>query len=305
MELMCGKGIYPYEYMTGVERLRERSLPPKEEFASLLNEGTATTDAIILPSQISEGDYQHTQKVFKTFGSEDLAGYTVLYCKQDVLLLADVFENFIDVCLEKYGLDSSHYITAPALSWDAMLKKTGVKAELLTDRDRHLFFEEGIRGGISTITNRYAKANNPYMGEDFNPEEETTYLQYLDANNLYGWAMSQPLPIRNFRWFDEDDIRTYMKYPEWIKNCTLEVDLEYPRELHDAHSDYPLAPESLTVGGTKKLIPNLRSKEKYVLHHKNLHQYLKHGMKLTKIHRGVAYSESMFLKEYISNNTES
>ena len=117
--------------------------------------------------------------------------------------------------------------------------------------------------------------------------------------------MSQPLPIRNFRWFDEDDIRTYMKYPEWIKNCTLEVDLEYPRELHDAHSDYPLAPVSLTVGGTKKLIPNLRSKEKYVLHHKNLHQYLKHGMKLTKIHRGVAYSESIFLKEYISNNTES
>ena len=78
MELMCGKGIYPYGYMTGVERLRERSLPPKEEFASLLNEGTATTDAIILPSQISEKDYQHAQKVFKTFGCEDLAGYTVL-----------------------------------------------------------------------------------------------------------------------------------------------------------------------------------------------------------------------------------
>ena len=233
---MCGKGIYPYEYMTGVERLRERGLPPKEEFASLLNESTATTDAIILPSQISEADYQHAQKVFKTFGCEDLAGYTVLYCKQDVLLLADVFGNFIDVCLEKHGLDPSHYITAPALSWDAMLKMTGVKAELLTDRDRHLFFEEGIRGGISTITNRYAKANNPYMGEDFNPEEETTYLQYLDANNLYGWAMSQPLPIRNFRWFDEDDIRTYMKYPEWIKSCTLEVDLDSPRELHDAHS---------------------------------------------------------------------
>ena len=165
MELVCGKGMY----MTGVERLRERSLPPKEEFASQLNEGTATTDAIILPSQISEEDYQHVQKVFKTFGCEDLAGYTVLCCKQDVLLLADVFENFIDVCLEKYGLDPSHNITAPALSWDAMLKMTGVKAELLTDRDMYLFFEEGIRGGISTITNRYAKANNLYMGEAFDP----------------------------------------------------------------------------------------------------------------------------------------
>ena len=111
MELMCGKGIYPYEYMTGVERLRERSLPPKEEFAPLLNEATATTDAIILPSQISKEDYQHAQKVLP------YPGYTVLYCKQDVLLLADVFENFIDVCLEKYELDPSNYITAPVLSW--------------------------------------------------------------------------------------------------------------------------------------------------------------------------------------------
>ena len=103
---------------------------------------------------------------------------------------------------------------------------TGVKAELLTDRDMHLFFEESIRGGISTITNRSVKANNPYMGEDFNPGEETTYLQYLDANNLYGWAMSQPLPVKNFRWLNEDEIKTYTKYPEWIRNCTLEVDLE-------------------------------------------------------------------------------
>ena len=115
------------------------------------------------------------------------------------------------------------------------------------------------------------------MGEAFDPEGETTCLQYLDANNLYGWAMSQPLPVKNFRWLDDDEIGTYTKYPEWIRNCTLEVDLECPKELHDAHNDYPLAPESLTVSGMKKLIPNLWSKEKYVLHHKNLHQYLKHG----------------------------
>ena len=96
-----------------------------------------------------------------------------------------------------------------------------------------------------------------------------------------------------------------MKYPKTIRNCTLEVDLEYPKELHDVHNNYPLAPESVVVSGMKKLIPKLRSTKNYVLHHKNLHQYLKHGMELTKIHRGVAYSESMFLKEYISNNTES
>ena len=162
----------------------------------------------------------------------------------------------------------------------------------MTDRNMHLFFEEGIRRGISTITNRYAKANNSYMGEAFDSEEETTYLQYLDANNLYGWAMWQPLPIRNFRWLDEDDIRTYMKYPKWITNCTLEVDLEYPMELHNIHNDYLLAPES--VSGMKKLIPNFRSKKKYVLHDGNLHQYLKHGMKLTKIHEGLPTSRACF-----------
>ena len=100
--------------------------------------------------------------------------YSRLYCKSDVLLLADIFESFIDVCLEKYKLDFSHYITAPALSWDAMLKMTDVKLRLLTDSDMHLFFEEGIRGGVSMITDRYAKANHKYM-KDFNPKEETLF----------------------------------------------------------------------------------------------------------------------------------
>ena len=143
------------------------------------------------------------------FCCENLSDYTELYCKSDVLLLADVFESFIDVWLEKYKLDSSHYITAPALSWDAMLKMKDVKLKLLTDSDMHLFFEEGTRGGVSTITNRYAKANHKYM-ENFNPEEETSFIQYLDANNFYGWAMSQPLPVRNFMWLSQDEIGTMM-----------------------------------------------------------------------------------------------
>ena len=191
---MLRKGIYPNEYMTGVQSLREQSLPPKEEFASLLGAGVISdSDAIITPSHISDEDYHHAQKVFEAFGCESLADYTELYYKSDVLLLADVFESFIDVCLEKYELDPSHYITAPALSWDVMLRKTGVKLRLLTDSDMHLFFEEGIRGGVSMITNRYTKANHKYM-EGYNPGDKTSFIQYLDANNLYGLAMSQPLP---------------------------------------------------------------------------------------------------------------
>ena len=307
LDLMLRKRVYPYEYMTGVQRLWEKSLTPKEEFASLLSSGVISdSEAMITPSHISDKDYQHAQKVFEAFGCENLADYcdyTGLYCKSDVLLLADVFESFIDICLGKYGLDPSHYITAPALSWDAMLKMTDVKLELLRDSDMHLFFEEGIRGEVSTITNRYAKANHKYM-EDYNPDEPSAYIQYLDANNLYGWTMSQSLPVGNFQWLDEDEIYTYTKYPEWIRFCTLEVDLENPDELHDLHSDYPLAPENVMVNGAKILIPHLGSRKNYVLHYKTLHKYLKYGMKLVKIHRGIKYRESMFLEKYIASNKE-
>ena len=161
----------------------------------------------------------------------------------------------------------------------------------------HLFFEEGIRGGVSTITNRYAEANHKYM-ESYDPEEETSFIQYLDANNLYGWAMSQALPVGNFQWLDEDEIYTFTKYPEWIRSSTLEVGLEYPDELHDLHSDYPLAPENVMANRTKKLITHLGSRKK------TLHQCLGYGMKLVKIHRGIIYRESMFLKKYIASNTE-
>lgn len=159
-------------------------------------------------------------------------------------------------------------------------------------------------GGVSTITNRYAKANHKYM-ENFDPDEPSTFIQYLDANNLYGWAMSKPLPIENFRWLSSDEIGEMMEDHEKIRFCTLEVDLEYPRYLHDLHNDYPLAPETVVVNDTPKLIPNLRDKERYVLHHENLRQYLAYGIRLTKIHRGIAYDESTFLERYIDSNTES
>ena len=250
LDLMMRKGIYPYEYITGVEGFWEKELPQKEKFASALGSGIVFgSGKTIAPSEISDKDYSHSQKVFKTFNCENLADYTKLYCKSDVLLLADVFETFINVCLKKYGLDPSHYLTAPSLSMDAMLKMTEIELELLTDVDMHLFLEKGIRGGISTVTGRYSKANNPYM-EDYDPKKETAYIQYLDANNLYGWAMSRYLPVGNFKWLPEDNIKYYMKIPSNISSCTLEVNLEYPKELHDLHNDYPLAPENIEINGT-------------------------------------------------------
>jgi len=145
--------------------------------------------------------------------------------KLDVLLLTDVFENFRSVCLKNCGLDPCWYFTAPGLAWDACLKKTDVKLELLNDVDMFLMFEKGIRGGVSMIPKRYAKANNKYM-KDFNLEEESKFIQYLDANNLYGLAMSQPLPISDFKWMNENELENCKTDG---KGCILEVDFEYPK----------------------------------------------------------------------------
>ena len=198
LDPMLRKGVYPYEYMTGADKLAETELPPKESFRSMLEAGEMIgSDIEMKPKSITDEEYAHAQNVFNTFECKNLADYTELYCKSDVLLLADVWETFVDVCFEKYKLNPSHYITAPSLAMDAMLKMTSVELELLTDINMYLFFEDGIRGGISTIMGRYAKANNKYM-DDYNSDAPSSYIQYLDANNLYGWAMSQHLPVGKF-----------------------------------------------------------------------------------------------------------
>ena len=131
--------------------------------------------------------------------------------KSDILLLADVFENFRETCLEYYKLDPCHYFTSPGLSWDAMLKMTDIKLELITDIDMFQFIEKGMRGGISYIANRYGKANNKYMKE-YDEKASSKYIMYLDANNLYGWAMSQYLPTGGFRWMTEKQIIETFNY---------------------------------------------------------------------------------------------
>ena len=194
LDLMLRKEVYPYEYMTDIKKLKETKLPPKKCFSSSLNSGVVYSSGsqnIESTTELSDKDYAHAQKVFKTFGCKNQGEYTELYCKSNVLL-ADVFENFIDVCYEEFKLDPAHYITAPSLGIDAMLKMTEVELELLTNIDMYLFFEKGIRGGVSTITNRYGCANNKYMGDQYDPNKPSKYITYEDANNLYGWAMSQP-----------------------------------------------------------------------------------------------------------------
>ena len=286
-ELISRKGIYPYDYMNGIKKFSEEKLPQKEKFYSKLND-----------SNISDEDYDHAQRIWKEFGMKNLGEYHDLYLKSDVLLLADVFEEFRNVCMENYSLDPAWYYTSPGLSWDALLKHSGVKLELLTDPDILLLFEKGIRGGISMISNRFGKANNKFMGEKYDPWSPSKYLAYLDANNLYGWAMMKPLPVGDFKWMNEKELGHWGDFP-----CILEVDLEYPRGLHDLHNDYPLAPERLKIGGVEKLIPNLWDKKKYIVHHENLKLYLELGLKVKKIHRGIKFREEPWMRSYIELNT--
>ena len=288
LSLVKRKGVYPYEYMDSMERFEENKLPPKEAFYSrLTGEG------------ISNEDYKHAKKVWDVFEMKTLQDYHNLYNETDVFLLADVFENFRNICLKNYELDPAHYFTAPGLAWDACLKMTGVNLELLSDIDMLLMIEKGIRGGVSMISNRYGKANNKYMGKSFIDTLISIYIIYLDANNLYGWAMSKPLPTHGFKWMKVDELETWE-----LHSCILEVDLKYPKSLHDLHNDYPLAPEQTVVNKVSKLIPNLGDKKKYILHYENLKQYLRLGLKLTHIHRGIKFKESPWLEKYISLNTK-
>ena len=226
--------------------------------------------------------------------------------QSDTLLLADVFENFRDMCLKEYELDLAHFLSLPGLAWQACLKKTNIELQLLTYYDMLLLVEEGIRGGICHSIHRYAKANNKYM-KNYNNNEESSYIQYLDANNLYGWAMSKKLPVNGFKWIDNNEINEdfIKKYDENNdKGYIFEIDVKYPKRLHELHSDLPFLPERMEINKCKKLVCNLYNKKKYVAHINTLKQALNHGLKLKKIHRVIEFNQEAWLKPYIDRNTE-
>ena len=294
--ILLRKGVYPYEYMDGWDRFNEKTLPNKESFYSSL-----------MMEDISASDYAHANNVFKKFNINNLGEYHDLYVRSDTLLLADIFENFRMSCLENYGLDPTHFISLPGLAWQACLKKTNVELELLTDYDMLLMIEEGIRGGICHAVNRYASANNHYM-KDYDKNKESSYIQYLDANNLYGAAMSKKLPMKPFKWMDdisridEEFIKGYDENSN--KGYVLEVDVNYPQELYDIHSDMPFLPERMVINETKKLVCNLHDKKKYVAHVSVLKQALNHGLKLAKVYRVIEFEQEAWLKKYIDFNTD-
>ena len=316
--LMISKGIYPYEFINDYSRLNVKTLPPKDAFtSSLTNE------------KISEEDYNRALNVYDKFSCQTLLDYHNIYLNSDVLLLSDVWYNFKKTCLKIYDLDPSYYYTAPSLSWDAFLKHTNeeylkkhnkeFELELLTDYDKYLFVENGIRGGLSQISKRYAKANNKYMS-NYNESIIDSYILYLDANNLYGYAMSQYLPLKDFEWNNEEWTKEkIMNLKEDGKlGYIFEVDLHYPVELHDFHNGYPCAPETMkikkdylskwqqedyTENGIKKLVTSFLDKESYKVHFKILQLYLSLGLELNNVKRVLQFEQDDYMKSYIMKNT--
>ena len=243
--LLKQKGFYPYEYIDSVERFKENKLPDISKFYSTLKQ-----------EGISEEEYKHAQNVWNTYNCNTLKDYHNLYLKTDVLLLADAFEQFRDFFLQHHQIDPCYCFSAPGLTWQCGLKYTGIELELLTDYDMLQMFEKGIRGGFSGVLgSSHVKAYNKYTPnyrddneinkfKNFNDLFKENYLLYLDANNLYGWAMSQKLPTKDFKW--EEDPDYYKNIPEG-RGCIVECDLEYPNLCKFNTRRFPLAPEHMIV----------------------------------------------------------
>ena len=254
--LLLRKGVYPHEDMDNWGKFDETTLPPKEAFYSKLNlEG------------IRDADYEHAQKVWEVFGIKYCSEYHDSYAKSYTLLLADVFDDFKNICLEIYELDPTYFVSAPGLAWQACLKKAGAELELLTDYDMLLMVEKGIRSRICLAKHRYAKANNKYMN-NYDKKIDSSYVEHLDANNLYGWAMSQKLPVDGFEWvkilskFNEDFIKNYDENSD--KGYFLEIDVEYPKTLFSSHKDLPFL-QGKKKKKLEKLICSIEDKKNVVL----------------------------------------
>ena len=164
--------------------------------------------------------------------------YHNLYNISDVLLFADIFDNFGNICMNHCGSAPAWHFSAPGLACGATSKITKVQLELLSDPNMLLMIESGITGGNATTSHRHAKANNGYMESEFDSAEESKFMLYLDANNLYGWALSKQLPTSGFEWMTDDELDDWKHL-----SCILEVDLDYPEDLHNLHNDYPRAAE--------------------------------------------------------------
>lgn len=320
------KQVFPHSYITSEAILEEESLPPIEEFKLGLNS----------KKELPEEDYKHAQDAWTELGCKKLWDYSKFYLVIDVAGLADVFEKFRRDSYEAYGMDPVMFYSLPGFAWAAMFRKTKVEVDLLREYEMFAFYEQSIRGGLVQLTKHYQKADNVYTNPE-NHENENDFSRYLflfDANALYSWAMTQPLPTGNHRWIMEAE-RLEKMFPadrlgDWPNKTgdtgyTLMVDLDCPWWLMAETESLPLAPTRETlmpdkysllmlkqfrdcnpekgkIRAEQKLMATQTRKEKYIVHFRILHFYLCMGMKLLKIHCAVAFDQSPFMASYINFN---
>ncbi|XP_075259949.1 uncharacterized protein LOC142351664 [Convolutriloba macropyga] len=321
------KGSFPYCYIDSFEKLDEVELPPREKWTNSLQQYEVT---------VTEAEYARALEVFELFNCRNIGDYYNLYLTTDVFLLATVVLCFRKVCYETYGVDCCQYYTASNLSGDAMLKICKPDLELLTEREHLDMVENLIRGGVSSVfAKRLCKANNKFM-PDYKPKQQSTFILMIDANNLYGGIMEKfPLPISTFEMFDESEwtnenekeiLQRILNTPDGNDvGFIVEVDLIYPDELHELHSDFPLAPTKESIDALwlshyqellldqmnvrappagKKLIQTLFPKLNYTLHYQTLKLYVQLGLKVAKLHRVLSFKQGKWLNPYVQLNAQ-
>jgi DNA polymerase type B, organellar and viral len=330
IDLMIQKGEFPYEYFDRPERLNDTQLPSLSQFYSTLYDKT-----------ITESAYRHAQTVWTTMECKTLRDYHDLYLMQDIFLLADVFENFRSICLSENDLDPLWYISIPGFAYDCCFKHKGnvdlqgldapFEIELFHtgQTDMYLFVEDSIRGGISMTPGRYARANHKYL-PNYNPALPSKHIVYLDANSLYAYAMSQFLPVGDYRWVPEDRTQSILDYCQSSEimerdaiGYILEVDGFFPEDVHDKLSDLPpcpvkrvvleseISPYSRSLNDryhalhddvSEKLLCTLEPRVKYKVHYRLLHLYMKLGFQVTQCHRVLQFQQRDWIASFITSN---
>ena len=339
IETSLTKNIYPYIWFDNFEKFDL----PIETLSQLVEDKkyecfTDTVDETYISTFEKKAEvFRSVLKEFPEF--KTIKDYANLYLMCDVLQLVDIIVNARETFFASHKLDMLRYYGAPGYSWDAFLFQLHFKPELfkVTEMNMVCFFMQCIRGGCSGIMTRFAQANNKLIKGQYDPEKEETFILYLDANNLYGWSMMQKLPYAEFLWFTEHELAafneggqtyTLMRISHMVaegRGCFLEVKLEYPKELHDAHNLYPLAPERRCVKEsevsyftrhlheklkvkintkTPLLLQTLEDKDHYFVYYKNLQLYCQLGLKLVHVYGGIHFKEGYVMKDYIQLNTK-
>jgi hypothetical protein len=316
------KGVFPYSYFNSPSRLQESCLPPIEKFKDDLSGAECTSL-----------EYAHAEKAWSELNCITFRDYLIRYLHLDIYLLSDVFEKFRQVTLQEDGLDPVHFVSLPGLSYMACFKRSGETIDLLQDIDMVRHFERGIRGGLTFVNRHKVEARIPELN---NNEDGNVHLSYIDQNNLYGSSLCKPLPHSEFSWVAEDELKR-LSDPAEIQNLDdegdygylFEVDLKYPRELHESTKDFPLAPGGDNIEadmfspfmiefynrlctargcdkkykGYRKLLLTQYDKEQYICHYSILKFYLKMGLQLTRVRSAIRFRQKRFVESYIRYNS--